>query len=250
MTVLERRVANGKTYEVRRVGQATALYTDGVLHTRYDAKHPFTGRIWDLLALPGIVTRARRVLVLGVAGGTAIRHLLAYGAPTHIDAVDLDATHLALGRAHFGLDDPRIHMHHEDARDFVMRRGPPYDLVIDDVFKETRRAPERAIRYDTAWGDAVYARLSSRGALVVNSAGVAEVRATVLREPAFLARFETVLTLETETAGNVVHALFRGTNDATLAAGAFRRHSTSALGLSTSRLEMKVRTVRRGDHAR
>jgi spermidine synthase len=239
MSLVERRIVDGRLYEVRRVRGALTLYTDGVLHTHFDAKRPISGRVWDLLALPGIVTRAQTALVLGVAGGAAIRQLLVYGAITHIDGVDLDEEKLGLGRAHFGLDDPRVHLHHADARDFVAKGPKRYDVIVDDVFLEVDGEPRRAIRYDAAWGRAVMRRLSPRGVLVVNSAGRHETRQSVLVDPRFTSRFANVLELRTETAGNIVHVCTRRPLDAVT----FRRAARAALGADASRLRLTARTL-------
>ena len=239
MTLLERRVVSGKTYEVHETRGARRLYTDGVLHTHFDARQPISGRVWDLLALPGIVRAPARVLVLGVAGGAVIRQLLAFAAPVRIDAVDLDRTHLALGARHFGLDDPRVRLHRADARDFVRRSRASYDVIIDDVFCEVNGEPKRAITYDTAWGELVRARLARGGVLVVNSAGPREVRGTVLASARFHRRFASVIKLETETAGNVVLALSQVPMDARH----LRSAANKALGRSATRLRMTLRTV-------
>lgn len=240
--LLERRVVAGKTYEVRRVRGATRLTVDGVLHTQHDPSRPVSGRVWDLLALPGIVTGARRALVLGVAGGAAIRQLVTFGAVTRVDAVDLDATSLALGRAHFGLDDPRVRVHHEDARVFVARSRASYDVILDDVFGERDGAPFRAIAYDAAWARMICARLTPRGVLVVNAAGPAEVRGTTLADPGFLRGFASRLVLTTETAGNVVHVLARRP----IEPRGLRRDARRLLGAHAARLRFAARTLRVG----
>lgn len=237
-SILERREIDGRTYEVSRRGRLLCLTTDGILHTAYDAKNPISGRVWDLLALPGITSGARRVLVLGVGGGAVIQQLLAFGAPARIDAVDLDATHLELARTHFGLDDPRVKLHHADAREFVHKSRAEYDYVLDDVFGEVDGEPERAIAFDAEWAAMLGARVAKGGVLVVNNAGEGEAMSGELGNARFVGSFDTALSMTTSTAANVVFALFRSATTPR----AIRAKAASALGDAVESLDVRFRS--------
>ncbi len=237
-SILERREVDGQTYEVSRSGSTITLTTDGILHTAYDPRCPISGRVWDLLALPGIVIRARRVLVLGVGGGAVIQQLLRFGAPLQVDAVDLDATHLDLARTYFGLNDPRVTLHHADARDFIARSRAQYDYVLDDVFGELNGEPERAIPFDADWAARVTARVAKGGVLVVNNAGEHEATRGQLGNAEFLGSFASSVSMTTSTASNVVFALFR---DATSPRG-LRARAIEALGEDAAGLDLRIRT--------
>ena len=64
----------------------------------------------------------RRILVLGVAGGTIIR-LLHDAYPTaEIIGVDIDRVMIELGKKYFGLKNiPKLTFIVDDAKDFVMK---------------------------------------------------------------------------------------------------------------------------------
>jgi SAM-dependent methyltransferase len=72
------------------------------------------------------------VLVLGAGTGNDVALLLQLGAK-HIDAVEIDPTILALGKAvHFQAPyaDPRVSTHVDDARAFLRRTRQRYDLIV------------------------------------------------------------------------------------------------------------------------
>lgn len=82
--------------------------------------------------LPYIVGGQRdRVLVVGAGGGADVQGALRHGAK-HIDAVEIDPVVAAISRK-FNADapylDPRVTLHVDDARSFISKARPGYDLV-------------------------------------------------------------------------------------------------------------------------
>ncbi|MBN1341143.1 MAG: hypothetical protein JXQ73_00585 [Phycisphaerae bacterium] len=80
----------------------------------------------------------RRVLLLGGGFGGVLAEVLTHQCVRQVDYVELDPDILRLVRGHLpasdlkALDDPRVHIIHDDVRRFVRRAAGPYDLVLAD----------------------------------------------------------------------------------------------------------------------
>ena len=99
MAVIWERREDGVLYQVRRQGARMRLFANGVQHSEFHPKRLVTGSVWDLLWLPALLgdpARLRRVLILGLGGGSLVPPLRALLAPERLVAVELDAHHLAL----------------------------------------------------------------------------------------------------------------------------------------------------------
>ncbi len=73
-----------------------------------------------------------RVLILGAGGGSDVQAALAAGV-SRIDAVEIDPAVIRLSRrfnAGAPYADPRVTVHIDDARSFIARATPGYDLVV------------------------------------------------------------------------------------------------------------------------
>jgi protein-L-isoaspartate O-methyltransferase len=53
-----------------------------------------------------------------------------------VDAVEIDQELTRLGREWFDLRNPRMHVHHEDARPFLRRSAGGYDAIFVDVYRQ------------------------------------------------------------------------------------------------------------------
>lgn len=82
--------------------------------------------------LPYVLGAARqRVLVVGAGGGADVQAALAAGAGW-VDAVEIDPVIVGISRrfnADAPYDDPRVHVHVDDARSFFSKATGKYDLV-------------------------------------------------------------------------------------------------------------------------
>jgi spermidine synthase len=98
-----------------------------------------TGGYWDgMLVLPfaGLEGEPRRVAILGNAAGTMAR---AYGKlfpDTVVDGVEIDPELSEIGRRFFDLDNPRLTLHHEDARPYLRRTDERYDVIAIDAYRQ------------------------------------------------------------------------------------------------------------------
>ena len=73
MAVVWQRQEDGVLYQVHRRGDRMRLFANGVQHSEFHPKRLVTGSVWDLLWLPALLSepqRFRRVLILGLGGGT------------------------------------------------------------------------------------------------------------------------------------------------------------------------------------
>lgn len=172
MALLLRDDSGGKRLEVRAAGRTRRLYVDGVLHTQYNPSQPLTGSVWDHLALSALLAPDRaieRVLVLGLGGGAVVHLLRRIVRPREIVAVELDARRIAVARDYFIVEGDDIQLVEADAREWLAAHGgPPFQLVIEDLFSEERGEPVRPFSFDESWCEALLAVLDVPGWLVVN----------------------------------------------------------------------------------
>ncbi|MGE5523384.1 MAG: spermidine synthase [Rhodospirillaceae bacterium] len=77
----------------------------------------------------------RRVLVVGLGGGTLPRFLHAYYPAASIDAVDIDPDVVQVAKDYFGFrEDARLRAHVADGRRFIEQVRTPYDLIFLDAY--------------------------------------------------------------------------------------------------------------------
>ena len=110
--------------QVVQQGPERLLYLNEGLavHSIWRADTVLTGGEWDmfLTAPPLLGRQARRVAILGNAGGTTARAYGVYYPQARIDGVEIDPAVSAVGRRWFGLDDnPRLTVFDADARPFL-----------------------------------------------------------------------------------------------------------------------------------
>jgi spermidine synthase len=136
----------------------------------------------------------RRVLMVGLGGGTFTTLVHRALPDVTIDVVEIDPVVVAAARAHFGLrEDARYRVHVADAADW-MTRGPPqmYDYVLLDGYAGEEIPEPLATQ---AFFRAVARRLAPGGVVAINVAEMqAEGRAVVRAFTAALTPFDCRLT--------------------------------------------------------
>ena len=79
----------------------------------------------------------RKVLVIGGGDGGVVRELAKYDTVEQIDVVEADPLLVEVCRKYFpqmacSLNDPRVHIYHEDGLRFIRSKSDAYDLIIID----------------------------------------------------------------------------------------------------------------------
>lgn len=172
MAILWQKEIKNTQYEVRSAGQTRRLYTDGVFHSQYNSEHEVTGGVWDVLMLPAFFYEAgsiKRVLVLGVGGGAVIHMLQRYIKPDEITGIELNPVHIMLAKRYFGVTPKLSKLVQADAIKWINDySGPPFDLIIDDLFAEQDGEPVRVAKANKDWLEKLHSHLSPEGVLVMN----------------------------------------------------------------------------------
>jgi hypothetical protein len=91
------------------------------------------GAFWLQYHLPYELSTGRdRVLVVGAGGGCDVQAALMAGV-RHVDAVEIDRTIIGISKkfsAGAPYHDPRVEVHIDDARSYLAKASPGYDLVV------------------------------------------------------------------------------------------------------------------------
>jgi len=135
------------------------------------------------LALHG---RPRRMLMVGLGGGTFSKLVHRAMPEIAIDAVEIDPVVVAAARAHFGLrEDARYHVHVADAAEWMTHGQTQYDYILLDAYAGEGIPPPLGT---PEFFRAVARRLAPGGVVAIN---IAEMQAEGL---AVARAFGSVLT--------------------------------------------------------
>lgn len=213
MPTVFKREAGGTRYEVRSHGAAVRLYSDGVFHSAWNPRHGLTGRVWDLFLVAAFAAARppRRILMLGIGGGTSLLQLRRFVNPPDVIGVDLDPVHIHVARRYFGVDETVAALVEADAREWVAKwRGPKFDLVIEDLFGHTDGEPARAVPVSVTWGKALGRLVAPGGVLAVNFIAPKDLRACALvSNRSVRSRYASICQLRTAADANAVGVFCR-----------------------------------------
>src|SRR4051794_35860928 len=98
-----------------------------------------TGNVWDGHLVDFFTARdppPRRVAILGNAAGTTSRAYEEFFPRTRVDGVEIDSELSDIGRRYFDMNNPRLHLYHEDARPFIRRIDARYDAITVDAYRQ------------------------------------------------------------------------------------------------------------------
>jgi spermidine synthase len=113
------------------------LIVDETFASFYRPGTASTGSVWDAIALPLLllpVSRRRRLMVLGLGGGSVARIARSLAPTAEIVGVEFDAEVVAVGRSAFGLDELGLEILIEDASRVLRDERRRFDMIFDDVF--------------------------------------------------------------------------------------------------------------------
>jgi spermidine synthase len=125
---------------LERDGRRNLHLNEGIaVHSVWRADTVLTGGVWDaFLVGPMLLERpAKRLAILGNAGGTVARAFGVYYPDVEIDGVEIDPVVSDVGRRYLGMsDNPRLNVHDADARPFLRSTEETYDLVYVDAYHQ------------------------------------------------------------------------------------------------------------------
>ena len=127
----------------------------------------------DFFHIPmAIRPEAKRVLFLGLGGGTGPKRFLRDYPDATIEVVDIDALVIDVAHEYFGLpESDRLTIAQEDARAYLKRSSEQYDLVVIDTYTTNRYGSAVPAHLTTQEFFAeVSAKLNDGGVIVFNCA--------------------------------------------------------------------------------
>ena len=132
--------------------------------------------------------------ILGNAAGTTSRAYEEFFPDTVVDGVEIDPELSDIGREYFDMNNPRLRLHHEDARPWLRRTDDRFDVISVDAYRQPYIPFYLATK---EFFELVRDRLAPGGVVIVNAghpegqddlekvltATMGEVFPSVLRDP-------------------------------------------------------------------
>ena len=138
-------------------------------HSVFHPDRVLTDDVWDghlVLPFTALDRPPRRVAILGNAAGTTSRAYEAFFPATRVDGVEIDGELSEIGRRFFDMNNPRLHLYHEDARPFLRRIDADYDVISVDAYRQPYIPFYLATR---EFFELARDRLAPGGVLIVNA---------------------------------------------------------------------------------
>jgi spermidine synthase len=150
---------------------ATEFRVAGAIHASYHEKRFLTGLAWDLLAAAALLRPSGKpasILMLGIAGGTALRTLRHLLPEVSLTGIDLDAELIDLARQEMHLDEAGAEIIIADAYAWMRQNKRRFDVIIDDLYLAGDDDVFRAETCNADWLDLLKCSLSPGGILALN----------------------------------------------------------------------------------
>lgn len=196
---------------------ATEFRVAGAIHASFHQKRYLTGLAWDLISAAALMRdrgKPRSILMLGVAGGTALRTLRHLLPEVSLTGIDLDAELIALAREEMELGATGTEIIIADAYEWMNSNTRSFDIIIDDLYLAGEEDVFRSDLCDGNWLDLIKRSLTPGGLLAVNLVtGAGHRKKQTAARKDLMKRFPSVRTLRTEESMNEV--LIAGENAAT-----------------------------------
>jgi spermidine synthase len=218
-------------------GEARSLVVDETFASFYRPGEVVTRCVWDAIAAPLLwlpPSRRRRILLLGLGGGSVARLARALAPDAEIVGVELDREVVRLARRHLDLDALSVRVEITDALDFLERDRSRYQAILEDVFVGQGDRVHKPDWIPEPGHRLALARLARGGVFVSNTIDEHARIARWMR-----ARFPALVSIEVEDYDNRV--LVGGSEGLTGAALRARVASDPILAESLSLLSFRSR---------
>lgn len=187
---------------------ATEFRVAGAIHASYHEKRFLTGLAWDLLAAAATLRPSGEpasILMLGVAGGTALRTLRHLMPQVSLTGIDLDAELIALAEKEMRLGETGAEIIIADAYEWMKRNKRRFDVIIDDLYLAGEEDVFRADSCDADWLGLLKRSLAPGGILALNLVtGPGHRAKQSATRKNLAARFPCVRSLSTEESMNEI----------------------------------------------
>ncbi|MEP2776821.1 MAG: hypothetical protein ABJQ29_11545 [Luteolibacter sp.] len=150
---------------------ATEFRVAGAIHACMHRKRFLTGLAWDLIAAAALLHgngKPKSILMLGVAGGTALRTLRQLLPDAKLTGVDLDGELIGLAKEEMFLSETGAHIEIADAYSWMKDNRRKFDVIIDDLYLAGEEDVFRAEECDGDWLSLVRKSLAPGGVLALN----------------------------------------------------------------------------------
>ncbi len=118
--------------------EARYMYFDRTLQSAMNLKDPTTLRlIYSRYTSLGFTFRpdAKRILIIGLGGGSIPKKLQKEFPSLEIDVVEIDPEVIQIAKNHFNVrESNRLHLHAQDGRLFLTRTANQYDIILLDAY--------------------------------------------------------------------------------------------------------------------
>jgi predicted O-methyltransferase YrrM len=187
---------------------ATEFRVTGAIHAWFHRKRFLTGLAWDLLAAAALLRpdgKPKSILMLGVAGGTALRILRHLLPDVSLTGIDLDSELIELARREMALGETRSEIIIADAYAWMAENKQKFDVIIDDLYLAGDDDVFRAESCDQAWLGLIQRALAPGGLLALNLVtGPGHRAKQIATRAALVEYFPKIRSLRTEGSMNEV----------------------------------------------
>lgn len=183
-------------------GGMRSLVVDETFASSFRPGEVATHCVWDAIAAPILwlsPKRRRRILILGLGGGSVARLARAMAPDAEIVGVELDPEVVRLARAHLELDALDLRIEIADALAWLKTAKGRFDAILEDIFIGRGDDVHKPAWIPEPGHRLARARLAAGGVLVSNTL---DEHADVARS--LRAAFPALVTIETEDYDNRV----------------------------------------------
>jgi spermidine synthase len=157
--------------EVWGSAQEIEFRVAGAIHATWHQQRFLTGMAWDAITA-GVLLRAagppKKLLMLGLGGGTALRQLKHLIPNLEITALELDGRMISLAKKFMHVDELGVNVIHGDAYAWLRTNTQRFDAIVDDVYGSGELDVSRPTVYTPELARALQRSLAKGGVFAAN----------------------------------------------------------------------------------